>query len=105
MSRLAHLTFPKEVEVDLLDDVLLLFRMSESNRVGILGERVMAEPDKKGSPAVVDVGALGLGAPLFDHAGRPVGIVTASSRNPLTRGTVVRSGEVIEAALKKAQKK
>jgi hypothetical protein len=105
VSGFAHLTLAKGVEVDLMDNVLVMCRMPESNRVGIGTTSVVVEADKKGNPVMVDVGGHAVGAPVFDHAGRAIGIVTLSSPNVFTQETIVWSGEVIEAALKKARKK
>jgi len=105
IKNLPYLKLPEKAQVDLLDEVLLLYQMVEARRTAIVICRVSAEPDKKGNPAALDLGELGLGGPVFDASGRPIGIVTSASPNPLNQEAVIRSGEVIEAALKKIRMK
>jgi hypothetical protein len=106
-----HLKFPaKKTEVDLLDETFLLYRMSGSNRVGVSVCRVSAEGDKKGNPPALDLGdagaELGLGGPVFDTAGRPLGIAAlAGSAGPGGLDPVILSGQVIEGSLKKVRMK
>jgi S1-C subfamily serine protease len=110
---LAYLTLAKKADVGLLDEVVVLYRMSEKlkRRVAVNVCRVSAEGDKKGNPAVLDLVELGLGGPVFDSDGRPIGVVTAASfsasfsAESLALEPVIRSAEFIEAALKKFREK
>lgn len=101
-----HLKLPsKRAEVDLLDDMLLLYRVSGTNRVGVCVCHVTAEGDKKGNPPVLDLGEQALGGPVFDSTGRAIGIVAASGTSLQNMDAVIQSGAVIEAELKRIRSK
>jgi hypothetical protein len=95
-------------ELDLLDETLILYRMPSDNRIGVCVSRVAAEADGKGKPPALDINAGGL---VFDSKGEPIGFATTTlPPGTLTSGvgeveTVIHSGEVIKAGLKKTHRK